>query len=376
MAEPLKNIYDGTFIEDFGQKLQSAWPAFDKAGFAASVKEADWELLELKGRIRRITEALGAFLPADYEEALGVLFLVDEVCTGFPYLFFPDYVEVFGRGDEHWQFSMEALARFTARSSAEFAVRPFILANPKRMLPQLMSWAEDSNEHVRRLASEGSRPRLPWGQALPLFKKDPAPLLPLLEKLKKDPSLYVRKSVANHLNDIAKDHPQLVIETAERWKGTHPHTDWIVRHACRSLIKQSEPKVMALFGYAAHSNTPGDASLVSDASIELDRDVLRIGEEVRLHYRLKVTERKEERQVKLRVEYGIDFVKANGKTSLKRFLLSDRLYAGGETLDGLRVHSFANLTTRKHYSGKHELTLWVNGKEAARTSLTLLEEQE
>ena len=371
MAEPLKAMYDGSFIEDFGKRLKQAWPAFDRDAFSARVKEEDWNLLELKARIRRITKALGASLPLDYEEAVRILYLIDEECIGFPYLFFPDFVEVYGLGDQHWKLSMEALARFTTRSSAEFAVRPFLLSNPERMLPQLMLWAEDSNEHVRRLASEGSRPRLPWGQALPIFKQDPAPLLPLLEKLKKDSSLYVRKSVANNLNDIAKDNPEIVIATAESWKGGHPYTDWIIRHACRSLSKRSEPRVMALFGYEAHSEDGGGTPLVADVRLDLDTNELSIGDKVRLSYRFKVPYMEGRQELKLRVEYGIDFMKANGKCSMKRFLLSDRLYSAGETQEGTREHSFANLTTRKHYEGNHEFTLWVNGLEVARTSLML-----
>ncbi|MDF2838034.1 MAG: hypothetical protein K0Q63_3674, partial [Paenibacillus sp.] len=201
MAEPLKHIYDGLFLEGFADKMFEAWPDFDRKRFLELTRAGDWGALELKARTRRITESLGKVLPADYRQALDVLYLVDESCIGFPYLFFPDFVEVFGRGDADYEHSMEALERFTQRSSAEFAVRPFILDRPAEMAAQLLRWAEHESEHVRRLASEGSRPRLPWAPVLPMFKQDPSPVLPVLERLKADPSLYVRKSVANHLND-------------------------------------------------------------------------------------------------------------------------------------------------------------------------------
>ncbi|MHA6482315.1 DNA alkylation repair protein [Paenibacillus sp. strain BS8-2] len=367
MAEPLKEIYNGLFLEQFAKRMFEAWPAFDQAQFLGLTRAGDWEALELKARTRRITESLGAVLPDNYRQALDVLYLVDEACVGFPYLFFPDFVEVYGRGEGDFHHSMEALERFTQRSSAEFAVRPFILEQPEEMVTQLLIWAEHPSEHVRRLASEGSRPRLPWAQALPMFKRDPSPVLPILERLKADTSLYVRKSVANHLNDIVKDHPELVIEIAKRWKGDNERTDWIVRHACRTLIKRAEPAVMELFGYA---DTGKDAKpLVTDASLELSRPSLAIGEDVELRFSYTPVETEEGQPLKLRIEYGIDFVKSSGSTSLKRFLLSDRYFDSGKRIEGTRTHRFADLTTRKHYAGNHTVTLWVNGVEVARSEL-------
>ncbi|REK74403.1 DNA alkylation repair protein [Paenibacillus paeoniae] len=372
MAEPLKLMYDGEFLEQFGTRVKEAWQPFDVQRFLNEARREDWAELELKPRIRRIAEALGAVLPSDYPEALDVLYRIDADCVGFPYLFFPDFVEVYGRREEHCERSMEALARFTRRSSAEFAVRPFIMEHPERMIPQLLEWADDSDEHVRRLASEGSRPRLPWGQAIEMFKKDPSPMIPLLEKLKRDPSLYVRKSVANHLNDIAKDHPELVLSVAEKWLGQHEWTDWIVRHACRTLVKRADPRAMALFGYAAHDESA--ASLVQAADLTLSDSNISIGEEVLLHYRIQFKDDGSSGRFKLRVEYGIAFVKSAGKTSLKRFLLSDREFSPGEVIEHTRVHRFADLTTRKHYPGTHVVTLWVNGIETARTELELRSE--
>lgn len=373
MAEPLKHIYDGLFLEEFSDKMSGAWPDFDRERFLGLTRGSDWETLELKARTRRITESLGAVLPAEFRQALDVLYLVDESCTGFPYLFFPDFVELFGRSDTDFEHSMEALERFTQRSSAEFAVRPFILERPEELVRQLLSWAKHPSEHVRRLASEGSRPRLPWAPALPMFKQDPTPVLPVLERLKADPSLYVRKSVANHLNDIAKDHPELVIAIAKRWKGESPLTDWIVRHACRTLIKRADPAIMELFGYAEAG--PDATPLVSEAVLSLSRPSLSIGEEVQLTFVFTPDAANGNQPLKLRVEYGIDFVKSAGSTSLKRFLLSDRAFAPGIRVEGTRTHRFADLSTRKHYAGNHGVTLWVNGVEVARTELLVTDER-
>ncbi|WNS44254.1 hypothetical protein [Paenibacillus sp. MMS20-IR301] len=365
MAEPLKAMYNEEFLKGLGAKLAAVYSGFDCRGFTAAAMKEPWEELELKARMRRITETLGDFLPPRYEDALQILFAIDEQCIGFPYLIFPDFVEVFGGSEEHWELSVAALERFTPKSSAEFAVRPFLLRDPQRMMARMLIWAQSPGEHVRRLASEGCRPRLPWGQALPVFKRDPSPVLPVLELLKADPSLYVRKSVANNLNDIAKDHPGVVIETAHRWLGGNAHTDWIVRHGCRSLIRKANPEIMALFGYAAEAE---DTPLVTSAVLAVEPGTVRTGDSCGLQYALTI---REGDPVRIRIEYGIDFVKAGGKTSRKLFLLSDKTVPGGSRLTGTRTHRWADLTTRRHYPGRHRIALLVNGREAAHTLLQL-----
>ncbi|ASA23219.1 DNA alkylation repair protein [Paenibacillus donghaensis] len=365
MAEPLKDMYNEVFLRGFGAKVKAVSGSFDLEGFIDSAMDETWDALELKGRMRRITESLGRHLQLPYEEAVTVLTAIADQCVGFPYLFFPDFIEVYGQEEEHWELSMRALELFTGKSSAEFAVRPFLLREPERMMAQMTIWAQHESEHVRRLASEGCRSRLPWGQALPMFKRDPSPVLPLLELLKADPSLYVRKSVANNLNDIAKDHPDVVLQLARRWKGHDPHTDWIVRHGCRTLIRKADPGVMALFGYAEEEEA---APLITDASLMLDLAVLPIGAQGELHYRLRV---REGEPARLRIEYGIDFVKASGRASRKLFLLSDKTVPGGSQLGGRRTHRWADLTTRRHYPGTHRISLLVNGREAAFAVLEL-----
>ncbi|MDR3589934.1 MAG: DNA alkylation repair protein [Negativicutes bacterium] len=359
MPELLKNIYNSEFLHRFSEKVQAAYPAFDKEDFMAAVLDHLWDELALMARMRWITEMLGKYLPKRYEDALAVLFAIDEDCVGFPYLFFPDFVATCGRAEEHWALSMTALERFTVRSSSEFAVRPFLLQDPLRMIEQMEEWARHPNEHVRRLASEGCRPRLPWGQSLPVFKRDPAPVLRVLELLKADPSLYVRKSVANNLNDIAKDHPAIVLETARRWKGVNPYTDWIVRQGCRTLLRKAEPEAMALFGYDEGTDaTP----LAADASLAVEPSAVPIGGNCELCYELWI---REGEPVHVRVEYGIHFVKAGGRTTQKKFLLTDKTVPGGTKISGRRTHSWAELTTRRHYPGEHRIVLLVNGHEAA-----------
>jgi 3-methyladenine DNA glycosylase AlkC len=362
LPEQLKDIYSKEFLIEFSEKIKSVYPAFQTTDFIASIMNETWDKLTLKARFRMIAEKLGVFLPSKYEDALDILFSIADDCVGFPYLFFPDFVAVYGQEEKHWELSMSALENFTEKSSSEFAIRQFLLRDPKRVMNRMTAWATHPNEHVRRFASEGCRPRLPWGEALPIFKKDPTPVLNILELLKEDPSLYVRKSVANNLNDISKDNPNLVLETARRWKGKTPDTDWIIRHGCRSLIRNKHPEAMELFGYAK------EAQITTHASIIVHPDVLTIGESCELQYELTIRQGED---AHIRMEYGIDFVKARGQVSRKAFLLSDKTVSGGTHLTGTRSHNWSNLTTRKHYPGEHPIVLLVNGQEVAHTVLTL-----
>lgn len=367
MAEALKGMYNKEFLHSFGEKVRAVHDTFDTERFVATAMDQSWDGLALMARMRRITETLRIYLPAQYVEALEVLFAIDETCIGFPYLFFPEFVAAYGQEQEHWELSMKALERFTQRSSSEFAIRGFLLRDPERVMSQMTSWSMHENEHVRRLASEGCRPRLPWGVGLPIFKRDPTAVLSILEKLKADPSLYVRKSVANNLNDIAKDHPSVVLKTAQRWKGVDPHTDWIVRQGCRTLIRKANPETLELFGYA---NPTDVAPLTTGAALSVLPSSLAIGERCELNYELCI---RDGEPVHLRIEYGIDFVKAKGHTSRKSFLLSDKTVTGGTRLTGKRKHNWSNLTTRLHYPGEHRVVLLVNGQEVASTVLKLFE---
>lgn len=365
MAELLKDIYTKDLLLDFSRKVQVAYSDFNEDAFITAVMDGAWDKLALKARMRRISESLGTFLPSNYEAALDILLEIADNCVGFPYLFFPDFVAVYGQKDEHWELSMNALENFTQKSSSEFAIRPFLLSNPERVMHRMNKWAKHPNEHVRRFASEGCRPRLPWGEALPVFKKNPAPVLSVLELLKEDSSLYVRKSVANNLNDISKDNPDMVLETAYRWIGKNPDTDWIIRQGCRTLIRKTNPAAMELFGYA---NSIDENLLITGASLSVWPLVITLGESCELQYSLDI---RQGDPVHIRIEYAIDFVKSKGHTSRKSFLLSDKTVAGGVQLTGTRKHNWSDLTTRRHYSGDHRIVLLVNGQEVADRVLKL-----
>jgi 3-methyladenine DNA glycosylase AlkC len=366
MGTQLKDIYNEKLLQEFGEKVHNVYCKFDQKGFTDDIITSEWDSLPLKARMRRITEVLGQHLPMSYEDALDVLFSIDESCIGFPYLFFPDFVEVYGQEEEHLELSLKALERFTQRSSSEFAIRPFIVKYPDPVMKRMMIWAKHPNEHVRRLASEGSRPRLPWGMALQIFKKDPSQVINILEQLKNDPSLYVRKSVANNLNDISKDNPIVVLDIVKKWINIHPYTDWILRKGCRTLIRNGNLEAMKLFGY---TNFLDEKLEITEASISLESSSIKIGESCELRYELDIPKCE---SAYIRIEYGVDFVKARGNKSRKLFLLSDKTVAGGTHISGIKTHSFADLTTRRHYPGEHRIALLINGQEKAYTILKII----
>lgn len=363
MAELLKDVYNESFIEGFSRRLCEIDASFPTERFARLVFAEGWDDLALKQRMRRISAVLREVLPAAYRDALAILLQASEGCRGLPYLLFPDFVEQYGLDDP--DASIPALAVFTRSSSSEFAVRPFIVAYPERMLAQLTQWAEDSDEHLRRLSSEGCRPRLPWASPLTAFKADPSPVLAILDRLKEDPSEYVRKSVANNLNDISKDHPERILALAARWLGHHPHTDWIVRHGSRSLLKQCNPEALHLFGLSPDEQLSVEALAIAD-------DRIPIGGVLSASFRLLNNGSETKR---IRIEYAVDFLKANGRHSRKLFKLSERDYPPGPT--GLNVkHRLAQLTTRKHYPGEHRLAIIANGIQLADADFIVLPEED
>lgn len=356
MPELLKDkYYNHDSINELASRISAVYPAFQIDDFVNSIVDETWDELALKARMRKIAINLGRYLPTDYEAALQI---IDRVIASFPkgfsdfgLLCFPDFVEVHGQQESDWDLSIAALERYTPSSSSEFAVRPFIINQEARMMQQMAAWAKHDNEHVRRLASEGCRPALPWGQALTSFKKDPSPVIHILEQLKADPSLYVRKSVANNLNDIAKTHPDLVVKIAKDWYGKNENTDWIVKHGCRTLLKKGNRDVLAIFGF-------GDADCVDVRGFALDNTKIAIGENVTFSFEVEA-----QKSTKIRLEYGIDYVKSNGKRSRKIFQISELSLTANIKRPYIKKHSFADVNTRKHYPGIHSVTLIVNGAE-------------
>ena len=358
MPELLKNLYTKQLVNKLGDEITKYFSAFDQKSFEQSVFNKDWKNKELKQRMRHIAECLHIYLPSNYKTSIKILRPVSVKFTGFEYMFFQDYVECFGLND--FVTSVLALEHFTKYASSEFAVRAFILKDEKRMMKQMNSWAKSDNHHVRRLASEGSRPRLPWAVALPAFKSDPRPVLAILQTLKNDSSEYVRRSVANNLNDISKDNPELVLTLAKKWIGKNNNTDKIIKHACRTLLKQGNQRALALFGFT-------HAKHIKVRQFHLQADVAP-GDKLPFSF---ILTSQHATLGKCRIEFAIDFVKANGSLRRKVFKISESDYSE-KTKSVNKYFSFKKISTRKYYTGKHQLTIIVNGVDQISKSFKLM----
>lgn len=361
MAAALKDRYTRAYIARLAATVHAHDARFDATAFQSAVLGRGWKQLELKARMRRIAECLHAHIAGDYRRQLAVLKRAaadfHAGTDGFLAMFFPDFVEVYGLED--FDSSVVALEHFTRFSSSEFAVRPFVVRYGERMLDVFRRWAQSDNEHVRRLASEGLRPRLPWAMALPAFKRDPAPILPLLESLLTDPSEYVRRSVANNLNDIAKDHPQRVLSFARAHLGRGADTDRLLKHACRTLLKRGDAQALALFGH-------DHAAEVAVQGLRLSARRIPIGSNLKFSFAVAAQE-----DGLARIEYAVDFVKARGHTTRKVFKVAERVLAAGTPVSFERTHRFRDFSTRKHHPGKHRIAVIVNGVERAEAEVNL-----
>ncbi|HBG0575250.1 TPA: DNA alkylation repair protein [Clostridioides difficile] len=357
MPELLKNMYNRESLYEVAVAIQSVYNSFKVDEFIKSTMDETWNNLELKARCRKISMSLGMYLPKDYKEDLSIL---EKSVTGFYFaFFFPDFVEVYGQDDINWDLSISALERNTEYWSSEFAVRAFIIKDEERMMAQMRKWSKHKSEHVRRLASEGCRPQLPWGQAISKFKKDPTPVLPILEQLKTDTSTYVQKSVANNLNDISKTHPDLVISIAKDWYGKNKSTNWIVKHGCRTLLKKGNRDVLALFGY-------DDTTSINLQDFTLETTSISIGEDLTFSFKILA-----KKATKTRLEYGIDYMKSNGKRNRKIFKISEISLKENEKKSYMKKHSFADVSVRRHYPGIHSITIIINGVEKGKLDFEL-----
>ncbi len=353
MAERLKDMFfTEASVNALADTIKGHHGRFNKKKFIQLVFDDAFKEMELKQMMRHTTECLSQTLPNSYKQTVKILMRAAPEVKGFEAMCLPDYVELYGLDD--WDLSLDALACFTKYSSSEFAIRPYIKKDAKRAMAFMKKLADDPDHKVRRFASEGCRPRLPWAMALPQFKKDPSPILPILEKLKDDDSEFVRKSVANNLNDISRDHSKLVLDLCEKWHGKSDRTDWIVKHACRTMLKAGDKRAMTLFGF-------GDPKHIGVDKLKLDKKALAIGDHMQFSFVLKVGTKKPS---KVRLEYIVHFAKPSGKVGKKVFKITENTYEPGEHTF-TRKHSFADMSTRKHHPGKHEIAIVVNGVEKA-----------
>ncbi|NDY90176.1 DNA alkylation repair protein [Ideonella livida] len=335
------------------------------AGLPAAALEADtapgWAALALMARLARLGQAICDHGPADFRALVD---LAEAVAPALPAGFAPlalcDAVSRRGHPDDAQ--TLAALARLTRFGTAEFAVRPLLARDPARVLHQARVWASDPDAHVRRLASEGTRPRLPWGQRLDALARDPSGQRPILRALWADPSEDVRRSVANHLNDIAKVHPAWVLEQLATWPCTTPAARATLRHALRGLIKQGHPGALALVG-------AGQAAQVTVSGWQVSPTPLHLGEAALLQVTL--TGLGPGTQT-LEVDYGVHFVKHDGSARRKVFKWRALSLAPGQSLELHRRHRVADFTTRRHHAGRHTVDLIVNGQTLAQGHFDLV----
>ncbi len=349
-APALKEIFNRARLRHIAAEAQAVAPLFEADRFLALTQDG-LDDLSLMQRLRRVAEALHAALPIEFAAALGVLrALAPRLDSAFVTMALGEYVARYGLDTP--DASLAALRDLTRFGSSEFAVRPFLRHDLAGTLAVMEDWARDPDPHVRRLASEGSRPRLPWSFRLTALIADPGPTATIIDRLKADPSLSVRTSVANHLNDIAKDHGGRVIDLIAGWPRDDARTAWIARHALRTLIKQGDKRALALVG-------AGETAVV-EVDFAVAPAVVRIGEAVTLTVRLQSTAATDQRLV---VDYAIDYVKASGATSRKVFKLRTVTLPAQGALELVQRRSLRDFTTRTHHEGRHRVVLLINGDE-------------
>lgn len=354
-------------IKRIAKSVALVVPGFNAKAFQQDA-ERGLDELELKARVQHLIAVLHHHYNLPFTELSEHLQRLPEVWdkgsandskaafAAWPVI---DYVAVHGL--QHPEAALQLLEKLTHLFSAEFAIRPFIQQHTELTYATLLQWCKHPSEHVRRLASEGTRPRLPWGMRLPQFIHNPEPLRTILQTLKADESLYVRRSVANNLNDISKDNPEWMIDLCRNWLAdTHEHTDWIVKHGLRSLVKAGDVRVFPLLGYAAKPNV-----LVSE--IQLDKKQIKLGDAIAFSFTLSGRTIAQN----LVVDYVVYFMKANGKLAPKVFKIKNILLAKNETVVITKTHSFKPITSRRYYAGQHQLAIQINGQEMARTQFLL-----
>ncbi len=361
MAEPLKTFFSPALVQRLGAEIARVEPGFPLPAFIRQAT-AGLDELELLDRGKHIAVALGEHLPPSYPAAIDVLLRslgpahATEELLGLgmaPFFYLPHVLFVASRGLDHFEISMQAQYELTKRFSAEGSIRPYIAQEPERTLAVLREWARDDNAHVRRLASEGTRLRLPWAMRVPWLDQNPDRVIELLELLKDDPTTLVRRSVANNLNDLGKVHPKRLIDTCAAWlEGASAERRALVEHALRSAVKRAEPAALRLLGF-------GKKPSVAIEDVRFQPKSVAIGGQVSVSFTLQSTARTSQ---SLLVDLAVHFVKANGSGSpkvfkLKRIELPARGRAELQTTVSLAVH-----TTRKPRPGTHTVDVDVNGE--------------
>jgi 3-methyladenine DNA glycosylase AlkC len=353
----LKDMYSIEFYDLLSEHLEQCVPKFESKKFKKLIFTEAFKHYELKERMAHTADVLYQFMPTEFDKAsLIIIKLIEHLKEkgikekSIEFMFLPEYIAKYGIDD--FRSAIKSIEIVTQFTSCEFAIRPFIIKYDDKMINQMLLWSKNEHKKVRRLASEGSRPRLPWAMALPKFKKNPEPILPILENLKNDSCEIVRRSVANNLNDITKDNPQIFIEIANRWKGVSKETDAIIKHAARSLLKNSNKLILDMYGL--------DSTKIELSDFNLITPTVKMAEDLKFTFKFI---NKGQTPINVRIEYAIYFKKSNGNLNKKVFKISERQVSPNETIELNKSHSFREITTRKYYAGEHKVTVILNGEE-------------
>jgi 3-methyladenine DNA glycosylase AlkC len=364
--KPFKDHFHQATAQALAEGIRSAWPDFDHARFE-KIALADLEKLELLARVDQFADALHACLPPDIPLTIAILqrslppALIDceELSVGWHLWPLGSYIARYGL--EHFEEAFVFMTELTQRFTSEFAIRPYAERYPEETFGRLYQLCQHTNPHVRRWCSEGIRPRLPWGRRLHALVQDPTPIWPILEALKDDPELYVRRSVANNLNDIAKDHPELVIARCKKWsRKKTPERSWLIKHALRSLIKAGHPDALALIGF-----TP---PVAISASLTPEYKKVSIGESVQLTANLHSSAAAAQY---ILLDYVVHFIRKDGSTGAKTFKWTQLHLAPGESKRVDKKHPFRLTTVRTLYPGIHRIELQLNGHILAKTEISI-----
>ncbi|HHH19922.1 MAG TPA: DNA alkylation repair protein [Campylobacterales bacterium] len=364
-------LFNPKTVHQIASEIKQVYQAFEQADFEKEVTQA-FEELELKERIAHIRDMFAKYLPTDYSEATTILLnalppeldpdKTDDDFGEFIYAPYSDFVATFGCTGEHLEFSLGALREMTKRFSAEYAIRAFINAFPEETFAMLRECSQSANYHERRLASEGTRPKLPWGKKLTTHYRQP---LSLLDNLYTDTTRFVTRSVANHLNDIAKIDSNLVVETLKQWNASKKQNDkemtFITNHALRTLVKEGNPQALELLGY--HTNPT-----ITLHNFQLTDTEVKTGEYLEFSFDIEAME-----DEALIIDYIIYFQTKAGKLSPKVHKIKKLNLKKSEQVTINKQHLFkANMSTRKLYSGEHRLVLQINGQEYFNVEFELL----
>lgn len=367
MATDLKHMLPLDAAHQLGEQLAAAGASVHRGQWQKAMG-ADFEALGLMDRGRRLAQVMGQFMPPDFAQAAPLLVRAmgrpmgldkhgeptgsGDVPSGFFYL--PHSMYIAKHGLQHLPEALHAQHALTQRFTAEFSLRPFLQQHTQATLAHLAQWVQDDSAHVRRAVSEATRPRLPWAARLSDFVRDPTPVLPLLARLRDDPSAYVRRSVANHLNDIGKDHPELLTGLARQWLDDAPvpaMRQSLLRHALRTAIKRGDAQALALFGH-------GQVSPLQVQSANITPSKARIGESVTLHCTLH---NPSAQAVRALADWRVFYVKANGTLSPKVFKGTTLQVEAHGSVVIEKTLSLRQMSTRTHHPGRHTVEIALNG---------------